>query len=70
MSYPTWHEPKICVVVTEKQSVLSPRCKHSIRFVGIFRDEVIDEYTDIGLGPVEDEGRPLTHLQHGINTGN
>ena len=46
---------EICVVLAEKQTILSTACHHSIRLMVFFCYQIIDENADICLGAIQDQ---------------
>jgi len=64
---PEIHQAKICVVMAQQQPIFSARGKHAVRLSRIFRDQIINQYTDIRLRPIKHERRITTQFQGRIN---
>ena len=48
-------QPFIGIVLTEKNPVFSPGCKHSVRLVNTFGNKIIYQNTNIRFIPAQDE---------------
>lgn len=60
-------ESRVGIVLSEQDAVFSAGGKHTVRFVNAFRDEVIDEYADIGFVAVQHEGVVAGAFQCGVD---
>src|SRR5215469_6731280 len=47
-------QPLICVVSTDDEPILRPRCEHAIRLSSASGDQVINEDADVGTCSIED----------------
>ena len=58
----------IGIVLSEQDAVFGTGGKHTVRFVYPFCDEVVDQYTDVGLVPAQDERLTAVTIDVGVDT--
>src|SRR5215470_2118148 len=56
--------------MSQKQSVLSPACKHAVRLFGTFRDEVINKDSDICFVSLQHQRRAPSNFQSSVGFRN
>ncbi len=62
-------ESDIAVVVSQEKTMFCPTGEHAIGLGGTFRDEIVHENTEIGIGTGENQGRFSDELEGGIGSG-
>ena len=56
-------EPLVGVVRAQPETILGPRGEHPVRFADALGHQIVDQHADIGVSPVQDQGRPSGHRQ-------
>ena len=62
------HEPEAGIVLSEDEPSFGSACKHAIRLVRSFCDEIIDENADVGILSTEHKRLLTPHGKHGVDT--
>ena len=60
-------EAQIGIVVAEQQTIFRTGSKKTVRFIGAFIYQIIDEYTDITIGTAQNKGFLFFEFQSGID---
>ena len=61
-------EPDVGIVLPEQDAVFRPRGEHPVGFIDPFRNEVVDQDTDVRLVPAQDKGLLSAQLPVGVDT--
>ena len=64
-----FHQTKVGIVFPKHQAVFGPGGEHAVGFVGAPGDQIIDHHPHVGLGPVQNKGRPFLNLAGGVDAG-
>src|SRR4051812_46940516 len=62
-------KPLVRVVGAQRQSVLCPRCEHSVRLSDSSGNKVIDHDPEVSVSPVKDDRLRIAGGQRGVKTG-
>ncbi|MNE70212.1 hypothetical protein D3C80_1659890 [compost metagenome] len=55
--------------MTKQQTVFCPGCKQTVRLIGSFSNQIINQYSNIALRTIENHRFFLLHFAGSINTG-
>ena len=67
---PFFTETKICIILSQQKTIFCTACHHSIRFMVFFCNQVIDQYSNISFGTVQNQLFPAFYLHSCIDSGN
>src|SRR6202012_3643605 len=62
-------ESEVCVILTEEGTEFCTGGEHAVGFFRAFVDEVVNEYTDVGLASFQDDRIQLIDLLMRIDPG-
>ena len=62
-------QAQVGVVVPKGKPVLGPRSEHPVGFLGSLGHKVVDEDTDVGLVPAQNQRSPALNLSRGVDSG-
>ena len=63
-----WRQTEVGIVLTQQNSVFGTRSEHSVGLIDTFRNQIVDQHTDVGLVASQHEGLTASEFQVGVDT--